>query len=249
MKNNTVLKLIVFFSSLIVISSYAEVTYNERDGLILNCNNQHSESCDSYKVPEELKDDVIESDLSVDTFLNKKYVLMTPKNNSSANVCYSLHLITHNIIAVNESSLLGENQSLCLYQKINNQLVSRFKDAAQWNEILYVEQDGTYQPLFKDECIGCGKVERVYYYPQGNKSVIVTDNEAITDRKPIIKNIIEKTHLLNMPLANDKTKMYLIPGDKVKLLKKQDNFYLIEYANSKKGVIQKWLYCSAIDDC
>ncbi|WP_392561741.1 hypothetical protein RHO12_11555 [Orbus sturtevantii] len=63
------------------------------------------------------------------------------------------------------------------------------------------------------------------------------------------KIVNKEAYLLNAPSQLDKTKMYLVTGDKVRLLQRQDDFYLIEYNSQKKGLIHKWLQCSAIDAC
>ncbi|WP_392551887.1 hypothetical protein RHO14_10470 [Orbus wheelerorum] len=61
--------------------------------------------------------------------------------------------------------------------------------------------------------------------------------------------ILYKSYLFNMPSESDKTKMYLIKGDKVKLLQYSNSFYQIEYITNKNKTIHKWLHCSAIDAC
>lgn len=62
-------------------------------------------------------------------------------------------------------------------------------------------------------------------------------------------NLVMKSYLFNNPNMNKQTKMYLIKGDVVHLLTKNNEFYHIEYTTSKNKIIKKWLHCSAIDAC
>jgi len=247
MLKNHIVKIIILCFFIFSTLSYADVTYHEHNKSIYNCTNEGI-ICDIFKVPDELEDDIIDSNLSVDIFLGRKYLLTTPKNNATANVCYTLHLINNNMVQSAESYLLGENQSLCLYEKIGSQLINSFRDGAKWYEILYQQKNGHYQLELIDECVGCDMIQRTYS-KGNNKYVMVTNNKLWHMREAITKQIIERTILLNSPMITDKTKMYLITGDRVKLLKRQEEFYLIEYNRQRKGLIQKWLHCSAVDGC
>ncbi|SCC23340.1 hypothetical protein [Gilliamella intestini] len=62
-------------------------------------------------------------------------------------------------------------------------------------------------------------------------------------------NLVIKSYLFNKPNVNEKTKMYLVKGDVVNLLKMNNEFYYIEYITPKNKTIKKWLHCSAIDAC
>src|SRR5699024_340978 len=61
--------------------------------------------------------------------------------------------------------------------------------------------------------------------------------------------VFNKVTLLDKLYEKVKSKMYLIKGDKVKLLQYHNEFYEIEYHSEKKGIIRKWIHCSAIDAC
>ncbi|WP_392561013.1 hypothetical protein RHO12_07360 [Orbus sturtevantii] len=246
MLKNYILKLIILFFIFFSTISYAELTYHQLDKSIYSCTNGGG-ICDIFKVPDELEDYIIDSNLSIDTFFGKKYLLTTLKNNSTANTCYTLYLIDNNTVQSDEIYLLEENHSLCLYEKIGHQLINSFRDGAKWYETLYQEKNGYYQLVLTDECIGCGMIQR--FYVDSNKYAMVTDNELLNMREAITKEIKKRTILLNSPMITDKTKMYLVTGDKVRLLQRQDDFYLIEYNSQKKGLIHKWLHCSAIDAC
>lgn len=67
----------------------------------------------------------------------------------------------------------------------------------------------------------------------------------------VVKKILVKKAFLSQKQNNHmkKTKMYLIKGDEVGILQKQNDFYEIEYNSNRKGKIKAWLHCSAIDAC
>lgn len=63
------------------------------------------------------------------------------------------------------------------------------------------------------------------------------------------KIVLDKADLFSAPSLVNKTKMYLTEEDKIKLLKRQDDFYLIEFSHLKKSKIKKWIHCQAVDAC
>ena len=60
---------------------------------------------------------------------------------------------------------------------------------------------------------------------------------------------VDKGYLYDSPNLSDKTKIYLVRGDQIKLLSYKNNFYKIEYTSKENKIIKKWLHCSAINAC
>ena len=60
---------------------------------------------------------------------------------------------------------------------------------------------------------------------------------------------VDKGYLYDSPNLSDKTKIYLVRGDQIKLLSYKNNFYKIKYTSKENKIIKKWLHCSAINAC
>ena len=63
------------------------------------------------------------------------------------------------------------------------------------------------------------------------------------------KLTVDKGYLYDSPNLSNKTKIYLVRGDQIKLLSYKNNFYKIEYTSKENKIIKKWLHCSAINAC
>ena len=63
------------------------------------------------------------------------------------------------------------------------------------------------------------------------------------------KLTVDKGYLYDSPNLSDKTRIYLVRGDQIKLLSYKNNFYKIEYTSKENKIIKKWLHCSAINAC
>lgn len=229
---------------------YGDVLYLENSQSIYNCVDKSS-TCEIILVPDELIDDITDSNLSIDNFLGERYLLLTPKHNASANICYSSYSIKENKIDPIERNILGSgNINLCQYRKINNQIISRYRDAGKWIERLYQEEGGKYKLLIEDQCIGCGTIYRIIFNNNYLSYKLVSDKDDLYKREQLTKFILtDKSFLYANNDEKSKTRMYLVKGDKVNLLNVQDDFYEIEYTTKSNKIIKKWLHCSAIDAC
>ena len=63
------------------------------------------------------------------------------------------------------------------------------------------------------------------------------------------KLTVDKGYLYDSPNLSDKTRIYLVRGDQIKLLSYKNNFYKIEYTSKENKIIKKWLQCTAINAC
>ena len=63
------------------------------------------------------------------------------------------------------------------------------------------------------------------------------------------KLTVDKGYLYDSPNLSDKTRIYLVRGDQIKLLSYKNNFYKIEYTSKENKIIKKWLHCSAFNAC
>lgn len=63
------------------------------------------------------------------------------------------------------------------------------------------------------------------------------------------KLTVDKGYLYDSLNLSDKTRIYLVRGDQIKLLSYKNNFYKIEYTSKENKIIKKWLQCTAINAC
>jgi hypothetical protein len=79
------------------------------------------------------------------------------------------------------------------------------------------------------------------------KKVFERINAKDINKKVIYKNIkIEKQYLFDNPNKDSKTKMYLLKGDKIEIIKEENNWLYILYKGKKD--IKKWIPKSAIEE-
>jgi hypothetical protein len=63
--------------------------------------------------------------------------------------------------------------------------------------------------------------------------------------------VIDKAYLYGQPFASPATKIYVVKGDYVKLIKISDDFkfWQVQYVSSNGVAIERWIDCNAIASC
>jgi hypothetical protein len=170
------------------------------------------------------------------------------------NFCVNIYLLTPDNF-VNE--LRVEDDSLCNVTIHENKIVSRYRNAAKWYDVVYRLSFSAIALIKElvDECVGCGYIARTEYNSDGGvrNNWIMSDAKNYWERKKITAQlIVDKAWLYNSPNSKDKTKMYLIKNDIVVLKKEQVSgdgltwFYLVTYQAKNHREITKWLESGAV---
>ena len=117
-------------------------------------------------------------------------------------------------------------RTIYCYHQINQE-VNELMNSDDWFHKIRPSADGWEDGTVKGNCIVSNKI-------------VEYENAYI---------VVKKSHLLSKPDINHRTKMYLVKGDIVNLLKQDHDFYYVEYINSKNKATKKWLHCSALEAC
>lgn len=168
---------------------------------------------------------------------NVEYFSLT--NKDDLNNCSRMFLVKSScdLVQVVKS---GKDQ-ICDFKYENEKVISLWRDAGAWNESVYfVNQDGTFNFLYNDSCIGCGEIKRTY---ANNETAILGDATKLDEREALNGVItVQKATLYNVPDFDKPSRSYLIKGDVITLIDRTSdgNFYKVEFHSGKK-TIRWWI--------
>lgn len=162
---------------------------------------------------------------------NVEYFSLTDKDD--LNNCSRMFLVKSSFDLV-QAVKSGKDQ-ICNFKYENEKVISLWRDAGAWNESVYfVNQDGTFNFLYNDSCIGCGEIKRTY---ANNETAILGDGTKL-DQREALNGVItaQKATLYDLPDFEKASRSYLIKGDVVTLVDRTEdgNFYRIKYQSKKK---------------
>lgn len=162
---------------------------------------------------------------------NVEYFSLTDKDD--LNNCSRIFLVKSSFDLV-QAVKSGKDQ-ICNFKYENEKVISLWRDAGAWNESVYfVNQDGTFNFLYNDSCIGCGEIKRTY---ANNETAILGDATKLDEREALNGVItVQKAILYDLPDFEKASRSYLIKGDVVTLVDRTEdgNFYRIKYQSKKK---------------
>ncbi|MDH4581478.1 hypothetical protein E8F20_06260 [Pseudomonas sp. BN415] len=142
---------------------------------------------------------------------------------------------------------------LCNYRKDGKYLVSSYRDAAVWVEDVYVFEGGSFDIVYKDECIGCGYIfRREFKSREVVVEYLVSDGEVLNKREPIVFSVLSgRAYIFSEPSIRGRSKKYLVRGDKVLALGFSNNNgeSWVKIRFSGKVVTEGWLLCADIGQC
>ncbi len=159
-----------------------------------------------------------------------EYLSLTNKDN--LNNCSKVFLAkSFDLVQAVQS---GKDQ-ICNFKYENDKVLSSWRDAGAWNESVYsINQNGQFDFLYNDSCIGCGEIKRTY----ANNETAILGDAAKFDKRNALNGVItvQKATLYNVPDFDKPSRSYLIKGDVITLIDRtrDGNFYRVEYHSRKK---------------
>lgn len=173
---------------------------------------------------------------------NNDYLVATSE--SDINKCSILFKI--NNASVSSVPSIGIDEPICNISVDADRLISSWREQGRWNEGIYkINPEDKWVLLFKDTCIGCGQVKRIYFNGDGTHEIsLLSDGESFRIRKNLIgKVIIDKAMLYNNADDNSISNSYLIKGDVFSLVDISDDggFIKLKYKVKVGGYIIKWI--------
>lgn len=199
---------------------------------------------ENYNIPSSVRS-IIDSgygDIEIKKINNYEYLVVTSE--SDINKCSILFKINNG--SVESVPSIGINESICNISIDTDKLISSWRDQGRWNEDIYkINPDDKWVLLFKDSCIGCGQVKRIYFNSDGTyEKLLLSDGDNLSLRKKLIGKVtIEKAKLYNNANDNSISNAYLIKGDIFFLVDISDDgeFIQIKYKTSTGRYIIKWM--------
>lgn len=203
-----------------------------------------SSSCDGYKIPQEAQEVISKGyeNISINNYLGFNYLTATTKNET--NKCSVLFEINDH--SISSTPAIGLHEQICNISIQNNKIVSSWRDAGEWNDDVYqVNTDGKWVLLFRDSCVGCNQVKRIYISDgKVTDSILMADGKNFSERKALIGQItVDKAILFKKPSIDMKSKSYLVENDVVTLVDMSDDgdFYKINYKAASGKKIVSWI--------
>jgi hypothetical protein len=169
----------------------------------------------------------------------------------AVNVCSIIYSIEHGSHVIPVKLNNNDNGQLCNITFHDEKIVSNYRDAASWYEVVYRYENGQLIREMEDK----NGESRSIFDKQGNViNHYLLDGCNNTDwweRKILTAKIVAgKARLYNSPRLQDESRMYLISGDHVVLKDfryTDDLYYLVEYVAPKTKAIRKWIKANSIE--
>lgn len=173
---------------------------------------------------------------------------------TSVDGCSKLFLFNRAIRAFSVISFGGNGRDICNYKVEGHRLISSYKLDSKQYEDVYQLNDGAYQLVISDGCVGCDQITRsIYHDEQLSAKLLVTNERNYAERRPIVSFVrAGRAELYSAPSDNSMTKLYLVKGDKVQLLDFDDSnglWYLVRYVSKQNRSITKWVRCKDLTIC
>lgn len=193
------------------------------------------------------------SNLSVvDLFRNGSGYVVATNMNSTANQCseffsYDERENTFHRIKFSDADI-------CNYKMDGNYLTSVEKDGAKSIKNIYELRNGNYHLKFSDDCSGCSQVIRRAYENErySKKYLIDQDDDFLRSKSLSSIVIVDRAFFYSDHDVSNKTKMYLIKGDLVKLsdfYSGDEIWYRVDYTEKNGSMISKWIKCNDLKIC
>ncbi|WP_342040764.1 hypothetical protein [Aeromonas caviae] len=199
-----------------------------------DCNAQ---SCKGFITPPLVKtllNDGYEK-IEIKKIFDLEYLFVTTSHD--VNQCSIIFKIVHGKIEDTPSA--GVDGKLCNISLHDKYVVSSWRDKGEWNDDVYMIIQDKWTLLFRDACVGCQQVKRIYKKDgKNNHTVLLSDGSDFLSREPL-NGIVEesKAHLYSGPKESEVLKAYLIRGDEFILSDMSDDgmFYKIIYKTPSGG--------------
>jgi hypothetical protein len=168
----------------------------------------------------------------------------------------SLHLGKVESISIQINKIMGNemtNQWITNAIQFNPSSLENHQNAYE-NSSLLLLNSGKFSPTINNEnlhlLINSKEISDDLVFQKALKEFI--SKETIPASPSTEKYVIsDKAPFFNSPKPSDKSRSYLIKGDKVSLLRKSDEglYWLVDYVSSAGHKTEKWLRCEDIGYC
>ncbi|MEN4889913.1 hypothetical protein ABEI22_13160 [Erwinia billingiae] len=181
-------------------------------------------------------------EISIQNYFGHNYLIGTTKN--EVNKCSVLFGIANG--EINNSPMVGVNEQICNVSVRDNKVVSSWRDEGKWNDDVYkINEHGKWILIFRDSCIGCEQVKRVFYKSgKLSEGSLLTDGDDFTSRKELIGEVaVKRASLFKESDLKMKSKSYLVKGDVVTFSDMSNNgdFYKIKYKTNAGKILVSWM--------
>mgnify|MGYP001131893574 CR=1 FL=1 len=200
-------------------------------------------TCAGFPVPLIVKDFIKNGyeKINLVTILGEKYVIVTTEN--EINKCAVLFPV--NEVGIAKTPVNFQNNNFCNYSILDGKVISSWKDTAKWYDDIYQLNNNNWVLLFRDECVGCSVVKRIYFEnSKPSATLLLSDGSDFTKRSKIFGVIsVQKASLFRSANFDDKLKAYLIKGDVFDLtdMSPDGNFYKISYKMKNAKTLTAWI--------
>lgn len=199
-----------------------------------DCNAQSCKGLITPPLVKKLLNDGYEK-IEIKKILDLEYLFVTTSH--EVNQCSIIFKIVHG--KVEDTPSAGMDGKLCNISFHDKYVVSSWRDKGEWNDNVYEVVQDKWTLLFRDTCVGCQQVKRIYTNNgKNNRTILLSDGSDFLSREPL-KGVIEesKVHLYSGPKESEALKAYLIRGDEFILSDMSDDggFYKVIYKTPSGG--------------
>jgi len=204
-----------------------------------DCNAQSCRGLITPPLVKKLVNDGYE-EIEIKKVLEYEYLFVTTSH--EVNQCSIIFKVVHG--KIEDTPAAGMDGTLCNISTHDKYAVSSWRDKGEWNDDIYEVTQDKWTLLFRDTCVGCQQVKRVFTSNgKNNRTILLSDGRDFLSRKPL-KGVVEesKVHLYNGPKESEILKAYLIRDDEFILSDMSDDgeFYKVIY-KTPSGERNYWI--------